>query len=68
MFTVLRARIDQFGTTQPNIQRLEEGSRILVELPGVKDPSRVKKLLQSTAELQFWNIYEAAGVPIFIGG
>ena len=66
VFTVLRARIDQFGTTQPNIQRLEEGSRILVELPGVKDPSRVKKLLQSTAELQFWNMYEAAEVYPFL--
>jgi SecD/SecF fusion protein len=59
VFTVLRARIDQFGTTQPNIQRLEGTGRILVELPGVKDPARVKKLLQSTAELQFWNMYEA---------
>jgi SecD/SecF fusion protein len=44
VFTVLRARIDQFGTTQPNIQRLEGTGRILVELPGVKDPARVKKL------------------------
>ena len=66
VFTVLRARIDQFGTTQPNIQRLERGSRILVELPGVKNPARVKKLLQSTAELQFWNMFEAAEVlPFF---
>jgi len=65
VFTVLRARIDQFGTTQPNIQRLERGSRILVELPGVKNPDRVKKLLQSTAELQFWNMFEAAEVRPF---
>ena len=58
VFTVLRARIDQFGVVQPNIQRLEGTGRILVELPGVKDPARVQKLLQSTAELQFWNMYE----------
>ena len=66
VFTVLRARIDQFGTTQPNIQRLEGTGRILVELPGVKDPARVKKLLQSTAELQFWNMYEGAEVLPFL--
>jgi len=59
VFTVLRARIDQFGVVQPNIQRLENNAgRILVELPGVKDPERVKKLLQSTAELEFWDLYE----------
>ncbi len=58
VYTVLRARIDQFGVVQPNIQRLENGGRILVELPGVKDPDRVKKLLQSTAELQFWKLYD----------
>ena len=66
VFTVLRARIDQFGTTQPNIQRLEGTGRILVELPGVKDPARVKKLLQSTAELQFWNMYEGGEVLPFL--
>ena len=66
VFTVLRARIDQFGTTQPNIQRLEGTGRILVELPGVKDPARVKKLLQSTAELQFWNMYEGSEVLPFL--
>lgn len=58
VYTVLRARIDQFGVVQPNIQRLDEGGRILVELPGVKDPDRVKKLLQSTAELEFYELYE----------
>lgn len=58
VYTVLRARIDQFGVVQPNIQRLENSGRILVELPGVKDPERVKKLLQSTAELEFWNLHE----------
>ena len=58
VYTVLRARIDQFGVVQPNIQRLENTGRILIELPGVKDPDRVKKLLQSTAELEFWNLYQ----------
>ena len=66
VFTVLRARIDQFGVIQPNIQRLEGTGRILVELPGVKDPARVQKLLQSTAELQFWNMYEGAEVLPFL--
>ncbi|MEN8138934.1 MAG: protein translocase subunit SecDF [Bacteroidota bacterium] len=56
-FTVLRARIDKFGVAQPNIQRLENSGRILVELPGVKDAERVKKLLQSTAQLEFWETY-----------
>lgn len=55
-FQVIRARIDQFGVTQPVVQRIgESGSgRILVELPGIKDADRVKKLLQSTAKLEFW--------------
>ena len=66
VFTVLRARIDQFGVVQPNIQRLEGTGRILVELPGVKDPARVQKLLQSTAELQFWNMYEGSEVLPFL--
>ncbi len=56
-FQVLRARIDKFGVAQPNIQRLENSGRILVELPGVKDAERVKKLLQSTAQLEFWETY-----------
>tara|TARA_R110002096_G_scaffold74101_1_gene175628 strand:- start:181972 stop:185052 length:3081 start_codon:yes stop_codon:yes gene_type:complete len=60
VYTVLRARIDQFGVVQPNIQRLDNAGRILVELPGVKDPDRVKKLLQSTAQLEFWNLYQGA--------
>lgn len=60
VYTVLRARIDQFGVVQPNIQRLDNSGRILVELPGVKDPDRVKKLLQATAELEFWNLYEGS--------
>ena len=65
-YTVLRARIDQFGVVQPNIQRLENGGRILVELPGVKDPDRVKALLQSTAELSFWNLYDGYELSGFL--
>jgi SecD/SecF fusion protein len=57
-FEVLRTRIDKFGVTQPNIQRLEGSDRILVELPGVKEPDRVRKLLQGTAQLEFWETYE----------
>ena len=53
-FEVLRKRIDKFGITQPNIQRLGNSGRILVELPGAKDIDRVKKLLQSSAQLEFW--------------
>ena len=63
-FEVLRSRIDKFGVTQPNIQRVAQSGRILIELPGAKDIDRVKKLLQSTAELQFWEVYnnqETAG-------
>jgi SecD/SecF fusion protein len=57
-FNILRSRIDRFGVTQPNIQRLETAGRILVELPGIKDPERARKLLQSTAQLEFWETYE----------
>ncbi|MGB1317397.1 MAG: protein translocase subunit SecDF, partial [Flavobacteriales bacterium] len=57
-FEVLRTRIDKFGVTQPNIQRLEGSDRILVELPGVKEPERVRKLLQGTAQLEFWETYD----------
>lgn len=56
-FEVLRKRIDKFGVTQPNIQRLGTSGRILVELPGAKEIDRVKDLLQSTAELEFWHVY-----------
>jgi SecD/SecF fusion protein len=56
-FQVLRSRIDKFGVTQPNIQRIGNSGRILIELPGAKDIERVQKLLQSTAELQFWEVY-----------
>ena len=56
-FNVLRNRIDRFGVTQPNIQKLGNSGRILVELPGVKEPERVRKLLQGTASLEFWTTY-----------
>ncbi|MBR2200234.1 MAG: protein translocase subunit SecDF, partial [Bacteroidales bacterium] len=57
-FNVLRTRIDRFGVTQPNIQQLSgQTGRILVELPGVKDPERVKNLLKGTANLEFWETY-----------
>lgn len=59
-YTVIRNRIDKFGVTQPNIQRLEGSDRILVELPGVKDPERVRKLLQGAAKLEFWETFENA--------
>ncbi|TAJ12171.1 protein translocase subunit SecDF [Marinilabiliaceae bacterium JC017] len=57
-FNILRTRIDRFGVTQPNIQRLEKAGRVLVELPGITDPQRVRKLLQGTASLEFWETYE----------
>ncbi len=57
-FNVLRTRIDRFGVVQPNIQRLEQQGRILIELPGVKEPERVRKLLQGTANLEFWETYD----------
>jgi SecD/SecF fusion protein len=56
-FNVLRTRIDQFGVVSPNIQRLETTGRILVELPGVKEKERVRKLLQGSANLEFWETY-----------
>ncbi|AJR03681.1 protein translocase subunit SecDF [Siansivirga zeaxanthinifaciens] len=57
-FEVLRKRIDEFGVTSPNIQRLGTSGRILVELPGVKDVERATSLLQSTAQLEFWDAYK----------
>ena len=56
-YQILRTRIDRFGVAQPNIQKLEGSGRILVELPGIKDPQRVRKLLQGTAQLEFWETY-----------
>ena len=61
-FNVLRTRIDRFGVVQPNIQKLDQPGRILIELPGVKEPERVRKLLQGTANLEFWETYECAEV------
>ena len=65
-FTVLRARIDKFGVVQPNIQQLEQEGRILVELPGVKDHERVKRLLQSTAQLEFWETTSVQELQFFL--
>ena len=61
-FEVLRKRIDKFGVSQPNIQRLGTSGRILIELPGAKDINRVKALLQSTAQLEFWETYKSVEV------
>ena len=61
-FEVLRNRVDRFGVTQPNIQKVGNTGRILVELPGVKDPERVRKLLQGTASLEFWTTYETSEI------
>jgi SecD/SecF fusion protein len=57
-FNIIRTRIDRFGVAQPNIQQLQTAGRILVELPGVDDPKRVRKLLQGTANLEFWETYD----------
>ncbi len=65
-FNVLRNRIDRFGVTQPNIQKLGSSGRILVELPGVKEPERVRKLLQGTASLEFWATYDNAEVEAYL--
>ncbi len=64
-FQILRTRIDRFGVSQPNIQQLATSGRILVELPGVKDPKRVRKLLQGTAQLEFWETYNFSEVYTF---
>ncbi|HRB70256.1 protein translocase subunit SecDF [Flavobacterium sp. WV_118_3] len=65
-FRVLRERIDKFGVTQPNIQKLGESGRILVELPGAKDVDRITKLLQSTAQLEFWETYKTDEIGNFL--
>ncbi|CAL2102737.1 Protein-export membrane protein SecF / Protein translocase subunit SecD [Tenacibaculum sp. 190130A14a] len=64
-FEVLRSRIDKFGVVQPNIQRIGTSGRIQVELPGAKDIDRVENLLQSTAELQFWEVFTNADLVQF---
>ena len=65
-FEVLRKRIDKFGVTQPNIQRIGKSGRILVELPGAKEIERVKGLLQSTAQLEFWDAFKGEEFGTFI--
>lgn len=66
-FNVLRTRIDRFGVTQPNIQQLQDkAGRILVELPGVTEPARVRKLLQGTASLEFWETYNSNEIYNYI--
>ncbi|MFQ3574988.1 MAG: protein translocase subunit SecDF [Cytophagales bacterium] len=61
-FNIVRTRIDQFGTIQPNVQRIAGTNRIQVELPGVNNPQRVRDLLQSTANLEFWEVWELGEV------
>lgn len=58
-FTILKTRIDQFGTSQPNIQRLQDKGRIQIEIPGADNPQRVRKLLQGVARLEFWEVVES---------
>ena len=65
-FKVLRNRIDRFGVTQPSIQKLGNSGRILVELPGVKEPERVRKLLQGTASLEFWETFTNQEVAVYL--
>ena len=66
-FNVLRTRIDRFGVVQPNIQSLEDKmGRIMVELPGIKEPERVRKLLQGSANLEFWETYNAKEVAPYL--
>ena len=57
-FTILRSRIDGFGVVSPNMQKQEGSNRIFIEMPGVQDKDRVRKLLQGSAELQFWQVYQ----------
>ena len=65
-FEVLRSRIDKFGVTQPNIQRIGNSGRIQIELPGAKDIDRVTKLVTSKAELQFWEVFSNAEVQNYL--
>lgn len=66
-FKVLRTRIDRFGVVQPNIQKIEgQSGRIMVELPGIKEPERVRKLLQGSANLEFWETYDAPLVAPYL--
>ena len=66
-YNVLRTRIDRFGVVQPNIQALEgQEGRIMVEMPGVKEPERVRKLLQGSANLEFWETYNSQEITPFL--
>lgn len=66
-FNILRTRIDRFGTSQPNIQRLQGTGRIQIELPGVDNPQRVRKLLQGVAKLEFWEVYQQQEIaPVLV--
>jgi SecD/SecF fusion protein len=67
-FQVLKTRIDQFGVASPNISLQENTGRIILELPGVDDPARVRKLLQATAQLEFWDTYETPEVISYLDG
>ncbi len=64
-YRVIRTRIDKFGVTQPKIQRIGKSGRISIELPGARDIERIEKILQSTAELQFWEAYSAQEMMAF---
>jgi SecD/SecF fusion protein len=66
-FNVLRTRIDRFGVVAPNIQKLDRAERILIELPGVKEPERVKKLLQGNANLEFWKTFNLQEIQGYLG-
>ncbi|WP_421920814.1 protein translocase subunit SecDF [Marinifilum sp.] len=65
-YNILRSRIDRFGVAQPNIQKADVSGRIIIELPGIKDPTRVRKLLQGTASLEFWETYSAPEVMAYL--
>jgi len=65
-FNILRSRIDRFGVAQPNIQKADVSGRIIIELPGIKDAARVRKLLQGTASLEFWETYSADEVTQYL--
>ncbi|MFA9371620.1 MAG: protein translocase subunit SecDF [Labilibaculum antarcticum] len=65
-FNILRSRIDRFGVAQPNIQKADVSGRIIIELPGIKDAARVRKLLQGTASLEFWETYSANEVTEYL--
>lgn len=65
-YNILRSRIDRFGVAQPNIQKADVSGRIIIELPGIKDAARVRKLLQGTASLEFWETYSASEVMQYL--